>query len=196
MIDENAIENLPWDENGVSDSDAPPLDRMNESSFKELYATTAQPLWRYLRRVSNNPVLADDLLQETYLRFLRASLPELTTAQQRSYLFKIASRLIQDHWRHTRHERFWSVEEFTDDISGSYDPTQSHLQRREMSQHFLNLSAQERSLLWLAYVEGSEHREIAEMLGLKPRSIRVLLFRARRKLASLIRKSNERRGVI
>jgi hypothetical protein len=39
-------------------------------------------------------------------------------------------------------------------------------------------------LLWLAHVEGSEHREIAEALGLKAASVPVLLFRARRKLAA------------
>jgi RNA polymerase sigma-70 factor (ECF subfamily) len=46
----------------------------------------------------------------------------------------------------------------------------------------------ERSLLWLAYVEGSEHREIAAALGLKQKSIRVLLFRARQKFAQILKR--------
>jgi DNA-directed RNA polymerase specialized sigma24 family protein len=35
-------------------------------------------------------------------------------------------------------------------------------------------------------VEGADHHEIARTLGLRPLSVRVLLFRARRKLAQLI----------
>jgi RNA polymerase sigma-70 factor (ECF subfamily) len=41
-------------------------------------------------------------------------------------------------------------------------------------------------MLWLAYVEGADHREIAEALELRAGSIRVLLHRARKKLARLI----------
>jgi RNA polymerase sigma-70 factor (ECF subfamily) len=51
---------------------------------------------------------------------------------------------------------------------------------------FARLKPQEQSLLWLAYVEGFDHREIAIALQLRERSVRVLLFRARRRLASLL----------
>jgi DNA-directed RNA polymerase specialized sigma24 family protein len=36
-------------------------------------------------------------------------------------------------------------------------------------------------------VEGSSHREIAEIVGLKEQSIRTMLFRARNKMAGLLR---------
>jgi RNA polymerase sigma-70 factor (ECF subfamily) len=48
----------------------------------------------------------------------------------------------------------------------------------------------ERQLLWLAYAEGYTHREIAEVTGLASASIRLLLFRARRKIANLLREQN------
>jgi DNA-directed RNA polymerase specialized sigma24 family protein len=41
-------------------------------------------------------------------------------------------------------------------------------------------------------VEGSSHREISEIVQLKEGSIRPLLFRARRKLASLLRSTGVR----
>jgi RNA polymerase sigma-70 factor (ECF subfamily) len=49
------------------------------------------------------------------------------------------------------------------------------------------LKVRERQLLWLAYVEGSNHKEIAQLTGLRHKSVRLLLFRARRRLADLIR---------
>lgn len=46
-------------------------------------------------------------------------------------------------------------------------------------------------MLWLAHVEGRDHREIAEMIGVGHASVKVLLFRARRKLSALL----ERAGI-
>jgi RNA polymerase sigma-70 factor (ECF subfamily) len=50
----------------------------------------------------------------------------------------------------------------------------------------------DRQLLWLAYAEGYTHREIAEVTGLASASIRLLLFRARRKVARLLREQNSK----
>jgi RNA polymerase sigma-70 factor (ECF subfamily) len=44
-------------------------------------------------------------------------------------------------------------------------------------------------LLWLAYAQGHAHSEIAETLGVKTASVKLLLFRARRKLAALLRRT-------
>jgi RNA polymerase sigma-70 factor (ECF subfamily) len=59
--------------------------------------------------------------------------------------------------------------------------------RTDLSRIFQNLKPRERQILWLAYVEGSTHREIAETVGVKTASIKILLFRARRKLARILR---------
>ena len=49
------------------------------------------------------------------------------------------------------------------------------------------MKRRERELLWLAYAQGSSHEEIGATLGLKTGSIKPLLFRARHKLAGLLR---------
>ena len=48
------------------------------------------------------------------------------------------------------------------------------------------LKPRERAMLWLAYAEGASHREIADVLGLSPSSLKPMLFRARRRLAALL----------
>ena len=55
---------------------------------------------------------------------------------------------------------------------------------------FHKLKPQEQNLLWLAYVEGFSHGEISSALELNEKSVRVLLFRARQRLAALLRKEN------
>jgi RNA polymerase sigma-70 factor (ECF subfamily) len=44
-------------------------------------------------------------------------------------------------------------------------------------------------MLWLAYAQGLTHVDIAGALGVKAASVRLLLFRARQKLAALLRGS-------
>ena len=57
----------------------------------------------------------------------------------------------------------------------------------------VQLRPRERQLLWLAYAEGYSHREIAQITGLASASIRLLLFRARRKAARLLEPASDRR---
>ena len=53
---------------------------------------------------------------------------------------------------------------------------------------FHELNPQQQALLWLAYVEGFDHREISAILGVKSTSVRVLLIRAKKKLSSVLSK--------
>lgn len=156
---------------------------MDERSFRALYAQTASRLRAYLARASGNPTLADDLMQETYYRFLRAALPPMTEAHRRNYLFRIATNLLRDHFRSAKRIH----EPLPDLRTGERTGREIHL-RSDLGRVFQKLNLRERQLLWLAYVEGASHKEIAEAAGLKAQSVRALLFRARQRLAELLRK--------
>ena len=65
--------------------------------------------------------------------------------------------------------------------------TRGHGEDEGVARLFEQLTARERALLWLAYVEGESHEEIAVSLGLGRRSIKVLLFRAKRRLRDLLK---------
>lgn len=153
---------------------------MDEPTFEALYQETARPLWAYVNRVSGSATLADDILQETYYRFLRASRAQMDKSQMKSYLYRIATNLLHDHWRGEKRER-----RVAENI-GENTATQA-AEIADLARMFMKLTPRERELLWLAYVEGNEHKDIAQMLGLKDKSIRVLLFRARQKLLALLK---------
>ena len=46
--------------------------QMDEDTFRGFYSRTATMLWAYLSRATGDPSAADDLLQETFYRFLKA----------------------------------------------------------------------------------------------------------------------------
>ena|SRR2546423_5701825 len=160
---------------------------MDDEAFAGFYERTARPLWGYLARVSGNATLADDLLQESYLRFLGAAYPWADgEVACRRYLFRIASNLLRDHWRRPVTASLEDVPEgalpfIIEQASERIDST------RTLGPAFARMKPKERQLLWLAYAEGLTHREIAEITGVGTASIRILLFRARRKLARLLR---------
>lgn len=157
---------------------------MDESGFEKLYEQTARPLRSYVARITGSATLADDILQETFLRYLRSPLESEDDGAVKSYLYKIATNLVYDHFRQTKRASRWQIllrSEPEPEIV--YD---NFAEETEMMQVFRYLQPRERALLWLAYVEGYEHREIAATLNLSAMSIKVLLFRARRKLAQLL----------
>ena len=59
--------------------------------------------------------------------------------------------------------------------------------RKDFQGVFGKLSPRERAILWLAYVEGSSHKEIAAIVGVRATSLKAMLFRARSHLAELLR---------
>jgi RNA polymerase sigma-70 factor, ECF subfamily len=153
---------------------------MNESAFRAFYEQTSTPLLRFLVSITRRPDVAEDILQDTYCRLLTARLPAMDDCQLRNYLFRIASNLVRDRWRRSKD---LLPPEHTIEIAAPGP----HLERKlGVRQAFERLKPRERQLLWLAYVEGSSHQQIAKSTGLRSGSIRLLLFRARRKMADLI----------
>ena len=80
---------------------AVPLE-MDEEAFRGFYDRTARTLRAYLARVTGDAALADDLLQETYFRFLRARSDYEGEAHRRNALFRIATNLVSDSRRRAR----------------------------------------------------------------------------------------------
>jgi RNA polymerase sigma-70 factor (ECF subfamily) len=151
---------------------------MDEQTFHALYAATAKPLWAYIARLSGRPDVANDLLQETYCRFLTAKLGHVEPAEAKPYLFRIATNLLHDRWRKGE-DTTWSE---PPEIGCERD-LDTQIDVRDLMQQ---LKPRERQLLWLAYVEGMTHSEIAKATGLHSMSIRILLFRARQRAAELL----------
>jgi RNA polymerase sigma-70 factor (ECF subfamily) len=160
---------------------------MDQASFRIFYEKTAPSLRAYIRKSCGSIDLADDILQEAFLRFLRAA-PRLTDEPgMRGYLYRTADTLLIDDWRRRKREQRSSLEMLF--------RTKTVWRRDDgdtMGQAFRELKPQQRRLLWLAYVEGMDHREIAAAAGLHENSVRVLLFRARNALGNILKRAGFR----
>jgi len=150
------------------------VERWDEEAFQDLYERTARILWPYVFRMTQNRAVADDILQETYLRFLEAEKTrDLPPEHAKNYLFRIASNLAIDYFKMSRRE----------ESSGEMEPQAARNGPNDIFGLLRKLRTRDQRLLLLAYVHGFTHKEIASVLGYTAGSVRPLLARARDRFA-------------
>ncbi len=159
--------------------------QMTEEAFRAFYNLTARPVWSYIARITGDRRMADDLLQETYYRFLRSNVAFESEDHRRNYLFRIATNLAHDQRRRPRVDAV-PVDEAAATVPAATESADQAARRIDLTRAVAHLKPRERSLLWLAYAQGWSHEEIASALGLKTASLKTLLFRARQRLLLLI----------
>ena len=158
-----------------------PLQAIEEAAFHRLYEQIAPALRAYVFQICGEADLADDVVQDAFVKYLRTPVRKMDEAATKAYLYRIATNLVTDHWRRRERERKWSWKAIF------RKPAEAKLDlHSDMARQFGRLAPRERALLWLAYVEEFDHEEIARVLKLRPKSIRVMLFRARKKLRKLL----------
>ena len=126
--------------------------------------------------------MADDLLPDGFMRMLQVDVARLMERQLKSYLYKAATSAAMDHFR-ARKRSSMDSQMCSGERGFHADLDLPH----DMNLALRELKPQQQVLLWLAYVEGFEHREIAPLLGLAEKSVRVVLFRARQQLAAILK---------
>ena len=175
----------PLEREQVSGGRRAPQKPMNEAQFEAFYRKTAGSLWSYIFRMTGDAATADDLLQKTFLGFLRANPTFESDEHARRYAFRAATNLALDHFRESKRDRL-RLDTLIPRTTSIADRGELRL---DVSRLFAELKPRERALLWLAHVEEAGHDEIGEALGVKSGSVRVLLFRARKRLGELLSKA-------
>jgi len=159
---------------------------MDEETFRAFYDRTARQVWAYLARITGDAQLADDLLQEAYYRFYRARATYEDESHRRNSLFRIATNLARDSRRRARRGHIMELPD-ENELPVDAGAADRAARRTDVHRALAQLKPSQRKMLWLAYAQGSSHDEIAQVLGVTRGSVKALLFRARRKMAELLR---------
>ncbi len=138
-----------------------------------------------------NESVADDLVQETFIR-IQENLDSLRDPGKiSSWIFRIAYHLCQDHFRALKKSS--SQEENHDRPVALQESTvQKEFEQEEMSrcvQDKLSLLPEtQRSIIIFADVMDFSHQEIADILDLTVENVKVTLHRARKRLKAILEK--------
>ena len=132
-----------------------------ELQFDDLYDEHAERLFRYLSRVTGSDELAEDLLQEVFLRVFRDRRSFAQVADRGRYLYRMARNLAIDHLRGRR-----SLESLDDAVPASdANPAAGDDERAaRLRAAFLRLPIEQREIVELHLYEGLTFKEAAELL--------------------------------
>ena len=159
-------------------------------AFEELYRAHAGRLYSVALRMLGNPADAEDLLQEIFLAAHR----KLDTFRGESalgtWLYRLATNLCLDHLR-SRAGRSRQVTDSLDDERGLFDLSSSTLAEQTVTKMDLERALGQlpegcRAAFVLHDIEGLEHREIAEILGVAEGTSKSQVHKARLKLRALL----------
>jgi RNA polymerase sigma-70 factor (ECF subfamily) len=160
-----------------------------KESFRIFYGKHSAGLLNFIRKAcGGDDQEARDIFQETFVRLFRSSPHGLNEFQFKSYIYKTAFRLVIDSKRKKREERMDDQMEFQ---AAEIEDTDLNI---DLDAAFRKLDKRSRSLLWLAHVEGYSHSEISEMTGIGVKSLKVVLFRTRKKFEKILRSSGFEEG--
>ncbi|HET9934653.1 MAG TPA: RNA polymerase sigma factor [Polyangiaceae bacterium] len=166
------------------------LGRGDPNAFDQVYERLRAPLHSFLVRLSTDRELAEDLLQETWLRLARhaASLPHDTNL--RAWLFTVARNLYRSHRRWSLLDadrlRDWGFMQ-SESRESPFEALAASAEQRAVERALASLPAPEREVLLLCAWSGFEPAEAAVIIGIRADAVRQRLSRARAKLRERLR---------
>lgn len=158
------------------------------SAFRGLILRYQGPLYAFVMRMVRRPAVAEELVQEAFVRAFRAAPRYEPTAAVSTWLFHIAARLALNELAksHYRHEISGDLPE---DMAEGSSPLEA-MERRELSRSIeealAQLPPQQRAAVVLARFEDMSYRDIGNVLGVSEASVDGLLQRARQTLVRLL----------
>jgi RNA polymerase sigma factor (sigma-70 family) len=147
-------------------------------AFDELIARWHEPLWTYVRRLAASDDSAADVVQDTWLRAVRAIGRLREPGSLRAWLFGIARRALMDRLR----VRYREPTVPLDDHDAIAEDAADDLDLSALHGELEALPLPEREVLVLFYLRELTLQELADITGVPVGTIKSRLFRARNSL--------------
>jgi RNA polymerase sigma-70 factor (ECF subfamily) len=161
----------------------------DRAAMRPLVARYQGPLYAFVLRMVRRPAVAEELVQETFVRAFQAAARYEPTATVSTWLFHIAANLAMNEAGRAHHVRE-VASELPDGPTDAPGPLQQLEQldlARAVDDALGRLPAEQRAAVVLARFEDMPYREIGAVLGISEGAVDGLLQRARRTLAKLLR---------
>ena len=160
------------------------------AAFEEIYRAHAPRLYSLTLRMLGNPADAEDLLQEVFLAAHRKLEGFRGEAALGTWLYRLATNQCLDYLR-SRAAKAGQLTGSLDDELGLADASSRALAERtvarmDLERALAQLPEGARAAFVLHDVEGLEHREVAEVLGVAEGTSKSQVHKARLKLRALL----------
>jgi len=168
---------------GASVLSPPVASEDRQGRFQAIYQACHAAVLGYVVRRTASPEDAADVIAETFLTCWRRLEEVPRGPEARLWLFGVARRTLANHHRGER-RRLALADRLRDDLATAYRPQQHTAEESRIVAAFRRLPADQRELLALNAWEGLDYGEIAVVLGCSRNTVRVRMYRARKRMAS------------
>lgn len=150
-------------------------------AFDALITRWHEPIWRYLRRLTDSDDAAADLAQDTWLKVMRGIASLREPASLRPWLFGIARRVAMDRLRR-QYTRAENGDAELDELPAMTQDADLESGLAALEAGLDELPLRERETLALFYLRELTIEQIAALLEMPAGTVKSRLFRARRLL--------------
>ncbi|CRK62108.1 RNA polymerase sigma-54 factor RpoN [Alloactinosynnema sp. L-07] len=158
----------------------------DEDAFSQLYHRYRTPVTRFVARTVGDPHLAEDLVQEAFVRALRLLGDLRDPLRFRPWLFSIAHRAALDHVRRGGPVLLWDLPE----VAGDDSPHENAAAREAVGLVWdaaASLEPRQLAILELTVRDEVTNAELAQALDVRASHAAVLAHRARSALGHAVR---------
>lgn len=164
-------------------------EEMMESAdeFEAAYQAHATPIYKFLYWRTRDAALSDDLTSSVFEKAWRHR-SSFRGGSQRAWLQRIARNLLIDHWRRQKEVYSSDVENLAEpepsvDINTKLDQA---LLIERLEEAMATLPDETRQIIHFRFVEGLSARQVGQKLKLSENNVRIIQYRALRKLRSYL----------
>jgi RNA polymerase sigma-70 factor (ECF subfamily) len=173
----------------VAQADAQEQALLNLADFDEVVRLYRPRIFRFLLASLRDRDTAENLTQDCFLRAYMARGRFRGDCSLSTWLMKIAMNLLRDHLR-SRRMRFWTKTResaldpmdvsdwLPDERSSPEESFAARVQVKAVWEAVNKLPANQRSVFVLRFVEEMELKEIADVTGMNPSTVKTHLYRA------------------
>ena len=145
-------------------------------------------LFHFFQRMTSNPTLSEDLVQEVFLRVLRFRHTFRGESQFTTWMYQIARNAAMDHFRKRKNEKSWDEEDMEEPVSqepGHADKMEQDEETILLREALSRLPAEKRELLILSRYQGLKYEQIAGILSTNVATVKVRVYRAVKELGEI-----------
>lgn len=176
------------------------LENGDETSFSIIYNNHVDYLYSYGISLGFQKEKCKDAIQDTFFKIYISRVNLNHVRNITAYLFKTYKhRLIDLSRKNSREETLESVADtFTTQVTvldDMIDSEKSDILLKKVSTLLNGLTANQREVIYLKFMIGLDHKEIADMLNIREESSRKLLYRTMEKLRQQVSESDFREAL-
>lgn len=157
-----------------------------KEDFLQAFDQYGDAIFRFCMVKTSNKEMAEDLTQETFMRFWRAQNAQQNERKKmkntRAYLYTIAGNLVIDWYRKKKTTSLDARMEAGFDPADEKGGTNIEAEHTEALECLKRLPEEDREILLLRYVEGLPPKEISRALDVSANVVSVRINRATKRL--------------